>query len=146
MTRRDLRPIRLLMDAPLAARLPFEVLDRVRDVGLVAVDPCFHERLVEELSRRPDKRLAREVFLVAGLFADEDHLSSGRALSEDRLRPSLPERAGLAAGRGLAKLRQRRPWWDERRSASVELELAHGSGTTQIAAVPFRLAAPWPSG
>jgi len=45
--RRHLRPVRLLMNAPLAARLPLEVLHRVRDVGRVAVDACFDESLVE---------------------------------------------------------------------------------------------------
>src|SRR6059058_3746512 len=69
---RDLRPVRLLVDASLAARLPLEVLDDVGDVDLAPVDASVLERLVEELSGRPDERLALQVLLVARLLADED--------------------------------------------------------------------------
>src|SRR5690348_2483553 len=68
-----LGPARLRVDAPLPARLPLEVLDRVRDVDLPAVDPREIERLVEQAPRRPDERAALLVLLVARLLADEHH-------------------------------------------------------------------------
>src|SRR5207247_7648629 len=112
--RGDLRPVWLLVDAALSARLPLEVLDHVRDVGERAVDACVCERLVQESSGRPDERGAGPVFLVAGLLADEHDLGLRRAFSEDRLRARLPERAGLAAGGCLRQLLERGARGDER--------------------------------
>jgi hypothetical protein len=45
-------------------------------VGLLALDAGFLQRAVEHLSGRSDERFAGEVFLVAGLFADQHHLPS----------------------------------------------------------------------
>ncbi len=42
------------MDAPLAAPLELEMLDRVGDVGLGAVDAGLAQRPVPELPRRAD--------------------------------------------------------------------------------------------
>src|SRR5690242_11641331 len=120
----DLRPVRLLVDAALAAGLPLEVLDDVRDVDLAAVDARVLEGLVEKLPGRADERLALEVLLVARLLADEENLGLRGALAEDRLRPGLVERAGGAAGRGLAELRQARPLRNQRRRGLVERELS----------------------
>src|SRR5215212_8944203 len=66
----DLRRVRLLVDAALAARDPLEVLDGVRDVDRAAVDPRVLERLVEKLPGGPYERLAQFVLLVTGLLAD----------------------------------------------------------------------------
>src|ERR687887_611324 len=87
--RGHLAPVRLLVDAPLAARLPLEVLDDVRDVGLPPVDPRLLERLVEDPAGRADERLPRLVLLVAGLLADEHHVRRPRALAEHCLRRVL---------------------------------------------------------
>jgi len=73
----DLRSVRLLVDAPLPARLPLEVLDDVRDVGQLAVDPRLLECLVEQPAGGADERLASQVLLIAGLLADEHDLSVG---------------------------------------------------------------------
>ena len=83
------------------------MLDRVGDVGQPAVDPRLRERLVEDPAGGPHERPAREILLVTGLFADEDDLRPCRAFAEDRLRPGLPEVAGLAARGSLTELRQR---------------------------------------
>src|SRR5205085_3549452 len=120
----DLRPVRLLVDAALAARLPLEVLDDVGDVDLAPIDARVVERLVEKLPGRPDERLALQVLLVAGLLADEDDVRLRGALAEDGLCPGLVERAGGAARRGFAELRQARPLRDERRGGLVERELS----------------------
>src|SRR2546423_13356201 len=63
----DLRPVRLLVDAAVAPRLPLEVFDDVGDVDLSPVDARVLERLVEELPGRPDKRFALQVLLVPRL-------------------------------------------------------------------------------
>src|SRR6185436_763950 len=95
---RDLRPRRLGVDPPLAACLPFEVLDDVRDVGARAVDACLLETLVEQPPRRPDEGMSFPVLPVAGLLPDEHQLRLRRALAEDGLRPGSPERTRLATG------------------------------------------------
>ena len=62
------------MDPALAARLPLEVLDDVRDVSARPVDAGLVERLVEQPTGRTDERAAFAVLAVTGLFADEHHL------------------------------------------------------------------------
>ena len=59
------------MEAALAARFPFEMLHRVRDVNLRPIDPRLFECAIENLSRRTDEWFAGEVFLVAWLFAQQ---------------------------------------------------------------------------
>src|SRR5258705_11627713 len=63
--RLDFRDARLLVDAPLAARLPFEMLDGVGDVDVAARDAGALERLVEHRARGTDKRRALAIFPVA---------------------------------------------------------------------------------
>src|SRR6266511_6359305 len=116
----DLRRVRFLVDAALAASLPLEMLDDVRHVDLAAVDPSVLEGLVQELAGRADERLARQVLLVARLLADEHHLGLARALTEDGLGGGLVEVAGGAAGRRRAQRGQRRVRRDERRPGLVE--------------------------
>jgi len=60
-----------LVDAALPAGLPLEVLDRVRDVGVVARDAAVTERAVEEMPGRADEGVALLVLLVPGLLADQ---------------------------------------------------------------------------
>ncbi len=62
----------LLVDAALAARLPFEMLDGIGDVDVVAIDAGVGEAAIEKKSGGADKRRAFAVFTVAGLLADED--------------------------------------------------------------------------
>ena len=100
---RHLGPVRFLVDAPLASRLPFEVLDRVRRVGQRTVDPGSRERLVEELAGGSHEWSAGKVLLVSGLLANEHDLGGGRPLAEDGLGSELPQAAALAACCGLAQ-------------------------------------------
>jgi len=65
------------------------MLDDVRHVGELAVDPCLLERLVEQAPGGPDERPAGQVLLIARLFPDQDDLRPGRAFAEDRLRGVL---------------------------------------------------------
>ena len=124
----------------------------VRHVHHRAIDAGVLERLVEQLSGRPDERLALQVLLVAGLLADEDDVRLRGALAEDGLRPGLVERAGGAARRGFAELRQARPLRDERRGGLVERELSRhevglpGRRRSKSRALGWARLAPWPRG
>src|SRR5581483_2328278 len=109
-----LRPARLLVDPALPARLPLEVLDGVRDVGLRPVDARLLERPVEQLAGRPDERLAREILLVSRLLADEQHLGVSGALAEDGLRRVPVEVAPAAALHRLAEGGEGLPRREER--------------------------------
>src|SRR5688500_3963334 len=101
-----LGPVRLLVDAPLAARLPLEVLDDVGDVRKSPVDLRLVEGPVEQLAGGTHERAALAILIVAGLLADEHDLGLLGAFAEDGLRPGLPEIARLAALRRFAKRRQ----------------------------------------
>ncbi len=71
--------------------------------GLAWMRPGLLERLVEQAPRRPDERMAAEVFLVAGLLADEHRGGSPGALAEHGLGAPPPQVAGLAVGGGGAQ-------------------------------------------
>jgi len=103
----DLALRRGLVQPPLAAQLPFEMLHRVGHVDVLAVDAGGLERPVEEASGGPDEGQPLAVLLVAGLLADQHDLRVLVAGAEHRLRSVLPERAGPAAFRFLAQLFQR---------------------------------------
>src|SRR3954470_3149261 len=91
-----LRPGRLRVDAPLAARLPLEVLDGVRHVGRRPVYPRQLESLVEDAPGGADEGSARLVLLIPRLLADEENPRFRRSLAEDGLRPRLPQGAAAA--------------------------------------------------
>src|SRR3954454_7870567 len=94
--RGDLAGVRFLVDAPLAARLPLEVFDDVRDVDRGAIDAGVLERAIEQLPRWTDEGMAGKVLRVTRLLAHEHQPSFGRALSEYSLGPQLPKIAGAA--------------------------------------------------
>src|SRR5690606_11314803 len=62
----DLVRLGFHVDAPLAAGLPAEVLDRIADVYIVARDAGGRERAVEHAAGGTDERRALTVFLIAG--------------------------------------------------------------------------------
>src|SRR5947208_16307634 len=95
------------VDAAFAARFPLEMLDDVSDISFLAINACFFKCFVEQFAGRTNKRLAFEVFIVAGLLADEENFSLASAGAKDGLRAALIKVAGLAIGRGFAKCRQR---------------------------------------
>lgn len=85
-----------LVDAPFAARFPFEVLDRVGDVNRVAIDPRFLERAVENIPGRPDERFPGQIFSIAGLFAEQHESRAFAAFAEHGLGRIFVKRAGGA--------------------------------------------------
>ena len=81
----DLHPIRLVVDAALAACPPLEVLDGIRHVHPLTIDARGAERFVEHATRGADEWPAGEILPVTGLFADEHQL---RILADLRRTPS----------------------------------------------------------
>lgn len=90
---------RPLVEPPLAALLPAEVLDGVRDVGAIAVDPRALEGVVEHAPSRPHERVPLDVLPITRLLAHEDDHGVGRALPEDGLGAAAPEVAAPALRR-----------------------------------------------
>src|SRR5579871_1925529 len=69
----NLRHARFFVQTAFAALLEFEVLHRVGDVDILAADGGIGKSLVERSAGGTHEGVAFEVFLVARLFADEDH-------------------------------------------------------------------------
>ena len=130
--------VRFLVDAPLPARFPLEVFHDVRDVDAGSIDAGVRERTVQQLAGGPDKRMARQVFLIARLLADEHQLGLARAFAEDRLCPEFPEIAAAAVLGRLADLRERRALGDELSRAA---DRAFGHRPPLVAAILSRATA-----
>ncbi len=95
----EFRRIRPLMQSTLAARLPFEMFDGVRDVQLAAFEASGFQRVVGTRPAGPTKGRPRRVFFVAGLFADQHDARRRRALAENRLGCMTPDITTTAGGR-----------------------------------------------
>ena len=95
-----------LVQAALAAQLPLEVLHRVGDVEMLAIDAGRLERPVEELPGRADEGQALLVLLVARLLAHQHDARMRVARAEHRLGGVRPQRAVLAGARVFAQLLQ----------------------------------------
>ena len=95
------------VQAPLAAHLMLEMLHCVGDEDLRARDLRLRQGVVEDLAGGPDKRLAGEVFLVAGLLAHQHELSAPASFARDGLGCILIKRTTRARVLGSGQLRQR---------------------------------------
>ena len=100
----DVRRPGRLVDAPLAAQLEPEMLDRVGDVDVGRVDAGVVDRLAQQPAGRADERQALLVLDVAGLLADEDDPGVRGAAAEDGLGGVLVSSQPSAAGRGRLEL------------------------------------------
>src|SRR2546426_9249879 len=94
---RELAQARRLVDATLAALDELEVLDRVRDVEPLPVQPHLDQRPVEHLARRADERRALQILLIAWLLADEDDAGIGGGAPANPPGPVARESAHPAA-------------------------------------------------
>src|SRR5258708_31583565 len=91
----DLIGVGPLVQATLAARLEFEVLDGIGDEDRLAVETGFGNGAVEHAARRSDKGMAGEGFVVSRLFAHHHQGGVFRAfarhdLSTELLAPTAP--------------------------------------------------------
>src|SRR5260370_30215174 len=107
-----------LVQPTLAPHLMLEMLHRVSDENLRTWNSCLRQRPVENAPGRADERLAGNIFLVAGLLADEHDVGGPAPLAPHRLRGVLVERTARAFILRLAKLRQRTDRWSK-----LEVEL-----------------------
>src|SRR5471032_436311 len=96
MTRFHFALRRGLVQTPLATRFPLEMLDRVGHIHLAAVHAGFIERSIKQGTGGPDKRLALQVLLIAGLFANEHQRRMLWTRPWDSLRGRLPQDAAAA--------------------------------------------------
>ena len=67
----NLQRIRLLVDAAFAARLPLEMLHRIGDENLFAVDAHLIESFIEHATGRADEGMPGEIFFIARLLAQK---------------------------------------------------------------------------
>jgi hypothetical protein len=98
----------LLVEAALAAPYPFEMLDRVGDVNLLAGDAGLRQSLVEHPSRRSDKGTSLAIFLIARLLANQHQIRVRGANPKNRLSRALVEIAPFA---GLGRFAKRFQRW-----------------------------------
>src|SRR5262249_42005953 len=111
--RRDVLRPRLLVNPPLPARLPVEVLHDIGHVDVVSIDSRRFERAVENPAGRPDERPSDLILLIAWLFADEHQARTLRTFPKDGLCALLPQLARVAIFSGFADGGQRRTRWDQ---------------------------------
>lgn len=104
----DLAGIWCLVQSTLGARVarPLEVLHRIRDIDIVAVDARGIERVIEQTASGADEGSALLVLLVARLFTHDHDARRPRPLAEHRLGPHLPQMAAATSRRRGAKLRK----------------------------------------
>ena len=62
--------VRLFVDAELATRLPFKVLNRVRHVDLATINFRFFKALIQQFPCRANKGPTLYVFLISRLLAN----------------------------------------------------------------------------
>ncbi len=136
VARVDLDHVGLGVEAPLAARLPLEVLHGVRDVDVAPIHAGTLERRVEHAPRGADERAASSILDVPGLLADE-HDRGGRVpFAEDRLCGVLVEVARGARtrrARELHRVRARRHERERRRGVG-HLRLRHVATRSKLRA------------
>lgn len=110
--RLNLRIPRFLVDAPLAAlsRRPLKMLHYIRDVNFRPLDTCFEQRMVQNLSRWPDKGPASPIFLIPRLLTNHHHHRRRRTFTKNCLRRVLPKIAGSARRSRMGDLSQTCAW------------------------------------
>ena len=80
------------------------MLDRVRDVDVVAGDPGLLEAAVEHAAGRTDERMPLDVLAITGLLADQHQARVRRAFAHHGLGRALPQVARAASLNRLALL------------------------------------------
>src|SRR5262249_54802113 len=87
----DFARVWFLMNPAFAARLPFEMFYRIRDVNLRPIDSSFLERAIHDFSSGTNEGFTRDVFVVAGLFANQHHRSMLRTFAKHGLGATFVE-------------------------------------------------------
>lgn len=82
--------IGFLVKAKFSFRYPFEMFYDICDIRIFSAEPCRFQGFIEHPSRRPDEGVPFSVFVISGLFADQEKWSAHRTFSKNRLGPTLP--------------------------------------------------------
>src|SRR5438067_2064459 len=88
---------RRLVNAPLTARLPAEMLDRVGQIEIGGRDAGLAKHVAQQLAGRTDEGLALLILLVARLLADQHQPRLVRAFAAHSLRRALPQIAATTS-------------------------------------------------
>src|SRR6185312_124572 len=99
----DLGAIRLLVQTARTFRDPLEMLDSVGHIHRGPVYPRFFQALVEQVSGRTHEWRPREIFVIAGLFADQEDAGALRSFAENCLSGVLPQIACATSRRAGAQ-------------------------------------------
>ena len=96
-----------LVNAPLSRCVlcPLEMLHRIGDVHIVAIDAGAIERAIEKLARRTDERFSRAVLHVPRLLANDHDVRRARTFTEHGLRADLEQVTTATPFRGGTQLR-----------------------------------------
>ena len=90
------------MNPAFSAGLPFEVFHRVSDVNLGAINASVCERAIHNFASRTYEWFARDIFVIARLFANQHHRYALRTLAKDSLGRSFVQMTCSAMSRCLA--------------------------------------------
>src|SRR5262245_37372333 len=112
--------VRPLVQPPLAALLVLEMLDRVGDEDLAAIDTRVGDREVEHAAGWPDKGMTLAILLIARLLAHHHDPRVLRPFARHHLGRAAIEGAAGARGFGVA----------QRREAADVRHFAHDHTTT----------------
>jgi hypothetical protein len=94
----------LFVDTPLAAFFELEMLHRIRDVDIRAINSSLFQCPAQQSACRTHEGMAGTIFLVAGLFADQDDASRGWTFPKYGLGRMAIQVAASARLRGVPQL------------------------------------------
>jgi hypothetical protein len=75
----------LLVETDFAPWLPLEMLDRVGDIHLSAIDACRLKALIKKLTGGPNERFSLHIFAITRLFPNQEDSGMGCAFAKDDL-------------------------------------------------------------
>jgi hypothetical protein len=90
------------MNSAFPAGLLFEVFHRIRDVNLRPIDSSFLQRAVHDLARRTNEWFARDILVIARLFAHQHHRCALGPFAKNSLGSPFVQMTCSAMSRGLA--------------------------------------------
>jgi hypothetical protein len=91
------------MQAPLSPQNPFEMLDGIGDIHVLALYVRFCESFVQDSPGRADEWVALPIFHVTGLFTNEDYTRLFRPFAKDALCRVFIQVAAFARASCLAQ-------------------------------------------
>lgn len=100
----DMAGRRALVKTSLTALGVSKMFNRIGDVASLSFDPDFTEAPIEELASRADQGAASDIFLVAGLFGNEENSGINGSFAENGLCCISIELATLTSLRFCADL------------------------------------------